>query len=274
MSKLRLIPLLTLLALLSACALLPDQMDPTKDWSADKFYTEAKDSQSNGDYQTALDYLQKLEARYPFGRYAMQAQLDTAYIHYRNDEPESAISAADRFIKLHPQSNYVAYAYYLKGIVNFTRNSGFLDDIFPTDPSQRDPGATLNAFHDFAELVRRFPDSKYAVDARKRMIYLRNNMAKHEIHVADYYMRRGAYLAAANRANKVVESYQRSTSIKDALEIMVEAYTKLGMTDLAADAQRVLELNMSKGRFVSDELSESEWGLGRKIWNWFGLDKS
>ncbi|MCF6280909.1 MAG: outer membrane protein assembly factor BamD [Candidatus Polarisedimenticolaceae bacterium] len=274
MSKPRLIALLLLLTLLSGCALLPDQIDLTKDWSASKLYLEAKESQSNGDYVSALDYLQKLEARFPFGRYAMQAQLDTAYIHYRDNEPDSAIAAADRFIKLHPMSEFAAYAYYLKGIVNFNRNSGFLDDVFPTDPSQRDPGATLTAFNDFGALVRRFPNSKYAADARKRMIYLRNNMAKHELHAADYYMRRGAYLAAANRASKVVKNYQRSSSVKRALEIMIEAYNELGLTLLSADTQQVLELNLGTGRFVSDELPESEWSFGRKIWNWFGLDKS
>lgn len=274
MSILRSILLLPLLTLFSACALLPDQIDKTKDWNASKLYSEAKESQSNGDYLTALDYLQKLEVRYPFGRFAMQAQLDTAYIHYRDNEPESAISAANRFIKLHPQSDFVAYAYYLKGIINYNRNSGFLNDIFPTDPSQRDPGATLNAFNDFDELIRRFPNSKYTADARKRMIFLRNNMAKHEIHVADYYMRRNAYLAAANRASKVIKNYQRSTSVRDALEIMIKAYGKLGMMELADDARRVLELNLGKGRFVNDELPESEWSTGRKIWNWLEFDQS
>ncbi len=274
MSKLRLTPLLLLLTLFTGCALLPDQIDETKDWSASKLYLEAKESQSNGDYLSALDYLQKLEARFPFGRYAMQAQLDTAYIHYRNSEPDSAIAAADRFIKLHPMSEFSAYAYYLKGLINFNRNSGFLDDVFPTDPSQRDPGATLTSFNDFNELIRRFPESKYAADARKRMIYLRNNMAKYELHAADYYMRRGAYLAAANRASKVVQSYQRSTSVKRALEIMVEAYNKLGLTDLAGDAQQVLTMNLGTGRFVSDDTPKSEWSLGRKIWDWFGLDES
>ena len=274
MTTLRLIPLLLAVSLFTACSLLPEQIDVTKDWSASKLYSEAKEARQDGDYVSALDYLQKIEARYPFGRYAMQAQLDTAYIHYRNDEPDLAIAAADRFIKLYPRNPYVDYAYFLKGIVNFNRNSGFLDDIFPTDPSQRDPGATINAFNDFAELVRRFPNSKYAADARKRMIYLRNNLAKHEIHAARFYMRRGAWLAAANRAGRVIENYQRSTSIKDALEIMVEAYEKLGMTELARDSRRVLELNQGKGRFVSDEVPEDEISFGRKIWNLLGLDKS
>ncbi len=274
MPTLRLIPLLLLLTLFSGCALLPELIDETKDWSASKLYLEAKESQSNGDYLTALDYLQKLEARFPFGRYAMQAQLDTAYIHYRNNEPALAIAAADRFIKLHPMSEFAAYAYYLKGIVNFNRNRGFLDDIFPTDPSQRDPGATLSSFNDFNELIRRFPQSKYAMDARKRMVYLRNNMAKHEIHAADYYMRRGAYLAAANRASTVVRNFQRSTSVKPALEIMIKAYGKLGLTELANDTQQVLTMNLNTGRFVTDEVSKSERSFGRKIWDWLGLDGS
>jgi outer membrane protein assembly factor BamD len=257
---------------LSACAWLDSQKDTTKGWSASKLYSEAAQELDSSNYKTAIEYYEKLEARYPFGRYAMQSQLDVAYAHYRAEEPEAAIAAADRFIKLYPQNPYVDYAYYLKGIVNYNRSVGFLDRYIPTDPSQRDPGSALDAFQDFAELVRLFPDSKYAVDARQRMVYLRNNLAKNEVHVARYYMKRRAYVAAANRCNYVVERYQRTSAVEDALEILVDAYKNLGENKLAADAERVLVLNRQAGRFLDDEPAPGEVSLGRKVWDYVGLD--
>ena len=257
---------------LSGCAL-PEQIDVTKDWSANKFYTEAKDAMKDGDYEQAIKYYEKLESRYPFGRYATQSQLDVIYAHYKNGDADSAIAAADRFIKLYPQNPYVDYAYYLKGLVNYNRDKSFSSKFLPTDPSQRDAGATLNSFNDFAELVRRYPDSKYAADARLRMVYLRNNLARYQIHVARYYMRRGAYLAAANRANRVVTNFQRTDSVSDALRIMVDAYTKLGMTELANDAQRVLALNEENGRLRLTGKPAAEKGFFRRIWESFKLDK-
>lgn len=257
---------------LSACAWLDDKADETKGWSASKLYAEASDELNSGNYKTAIEYYEKLEARYPFGRYAMQSQLDVAYAHYRGEEPEAAIAAADRFIKLYPQNPFVDYAYYLKGIVNYNRSVGFLDRYIPTDPSQRDPGSALDAFQDFAELVRLFPDSKYAKDARQRMVYLRNNLAKNEVHVARYYMKRQAYVAAANRCNYVIERFQRTSAVESALEILVDAYKKLGEDKLAADAERVLTLNRQANRFLDDEPPPGEVSVGRKLWDYVGLD--
>lgn len=250
------------------------QADPTDDWDAAKLYSEASRELDAGDYQTAIEYYEKLEARYPFGRYATQAQLDVAYAHYKADEPEQAIAAADRFIKLYPQNPYVDYAHYLKGLVNYNRSVSFFDRYVPTDPSQRDPGSALDAFEDFAVLVRRFPDSKYAEDARLRMVYLRNNLAKGEVHVADFYMRRGAYIAAANRCNYVIERYQRTSAVEDALEILIDAYKRLGEDELAADAERVLVLNREAGRFVDDEPAPGEVSLTRKLWEYLNLDEN
>jgi outer membrane protein assembly factor BamD len=221
----------------------------------------------------SVELYEKLEARYPFGRYAMQAQLDAAYAHYRAEEPDEAIAAAERFIKLYPQNPYVDYAYYLKGIVNYNRSVGFLDKYIPTDPSQRDPGAALDAFADFSELVQRFPDSKYAEDSRQRMVYLRNNLARHEVNVARYYIKRGAYLAAASRANYVIERFQRTPAVEDALEVLIEAYRALGENKLAADAQQVLEVNRQAGRFISDEPAPEEVSLARKLWDYLSLDR-
>jgi outer membrane protein assembly factor BamD len=262
-----------LVVLTTGCAWLDRHADNTQGWDAAKLYAEASDELNSGSYATAVDYYGKLEARYPFGRYAMQAQLDVAYAHYKAEQPEEAIAAADRFIKLYPQNPFVDYAYYLKGIVNYNRSVGFLDRYVPTDPSQRDPGAAQDAFQDFAELVRRFPDSKYAPDARQRMLFLRANLAKAEIHVARYYMKRGAYLAAANRATYVVEHYQRTGAVPEALEIMIQAYTAIGEEKLAADARRVLTLNRDAGRFETDEKPEPAT-LGRKVWDYIGLDKN
>ncbi len=257
---------------LTACGWLKSHQDPTRIWNVTKLYSEAAAELAASNYARAIEYYEKLEARYPFGRYAMQSQLDVAYAHYKAEEPESAIAAADRFIKLYPQHPYVDYAYYLKGIVNYNRSVGFLDRYIPIDPSQRDPGSALDAFQDFAALVRSFPDSKYAPDAHQRMVFLRNNLAKNEIHVARYYMKRQAYVAAANRCKHVIEHYQRTSAVEDALEILIEAYKHLGEDKLAADVERVLTLNRGAGRLLDDEPPPEEISLGRKLWDYIGLD--
>ncbi len=264
--------LLTLL-LVASCSLLPDQEDETKGWSARRFYNEASAAMAEGDYEKAIKYYEGLEARYPFGQYALQSQMDVAYAYYKDGQPEAAIAAANRFIKLHPRNPRVDYIYYLKGIVNFNRNLTFINRFIPTDTSQRDPGTALDSFNDFAELVRRFPDSKYADDARKRMIYLRNNLAMHELHVARFYMKRGAYLAAANRCITVVEKYQRTPALKEALETLVIAYDKLGMDDLSNDAVRVLALNEKKGTFDLPPV-ELDDSLIKEVWDYLELDKN
>jgi len=264
---------LLLAAALGGCGIFGKEIDETEGWSASKLYAEAASEMDSGGYTRAIELYEKLEARYPFGRYAMQAQLDVAYANYKADEPEAAVAAADRFIKLYPQNPYVDYAYYLKGIVNYNRSVGFLDRYIPTDPSQRDPGSALDSFQDFSELVRLFPDSKYTPDARQRMLFLRSNMAKHEINVAQYYMRRGAYLAAANRCTYVIERFQRTSAVEDALEILVQAYTAVGEDKLAEDARRVLTLNREQGRFLADEKPD-DVSLSRQLWDYIGLDKN
>ena len=257
--------------LLSGCAFFEEE-DETEGWSQQKLYSEASAELRSGNYETAIDYYEKLEARYPFGKYAHQAQLDIAYAYYRFDEPDSALAAADRFIKFHPRHPAVAYAHYLKGLANFNRTLGFLARFTPTDTSQRDPGSALDSYKDFEKVVKDFPDSEYAEDARKRMLYLRNNLARHEIHVARYYIKRGAFVAAANRANYVVENYQRTPALKDALEVMIEAYTRLNMPELAADAQRVLAINEQNNALIPDprDLQEKTWS--RSLWDYFELD--
>jgi outer membrane protein assembly factor BamD len=230
-------------ALLAGCALLPDKIDETKGWSAQRLYSEARESMTEGNYQTALEYLDKIQARYPFGRYAQQAQLDTIFVQFRDDEPDAAIAAADRFIKANPRHPYVDYAYYMKGLVNFNRTNTLVERLAPTDRAKTDTNTARQSYNDFAELVRKFPDSKYAEDARQRMLFLHNSLATYEVNVADYYLRRGAYVAAVNRAKYVLETYARTPASAQALGIMTQAYLKMGMPQLAADSLRVLERN-------------------------------
>lgn len=232
-----------LLLFLGGCGMLGEGDDITEDWPVQRLYEEAKEAREGGDYQTAIDYYEKLESRYPFGPYAEQAQLEIAYCYYKYEEPASAIAAADRFIKLHPRHPNVDYAYYIKGLTNFHQGRGFIERYLPIDASQRDPAAAQQAFQDFAELTQRFPNSPYAGDASRRLVYLRNQLARYEIHVADYYLRRGAFIAAANRAKYVLERYPQSTAVPDALATMAEAYSKLELDALAEDALRVLKLN-------------------------------
>jgi outer membrane protein assembly factor BamD len=214
--------------------------------SANELYTRAKAALNSGDYETAINTFEKLEARYPFGKYAQQAQLEIAYAYYKFEEPDSAIAAADRFIRNNPGSPHLDYAYYLKGLTNYNRGTNIMDRMAPREPSERDTRALRDAFNNFSQLVKKFPDSRYAEDAAQRLIYLHNQLARYEIHVANYYMRRGAYVAAANRAKYVVENYQRTPAAREALQVLIRAYTELGMDDLANDARRVLELNKAR----------------------------
>jgi outer membrane protein assembly factor BamD len=247
----RLVLLIILVNLLSSsCSLinswLPEEVDETKSWSASKLYAEAKANLAEGEYKTAIELYEKLEARYPHGAYAQQAQLETAYAYYKYNEPESSIAASNRFIKLHPRHANVDYAYYLRGLVTFPARKSVFEFIFPQDESKRDPNSSLESFNYFSELTNKFPNSKYAHDSTLRMRYLRNKVAKHELHVARFYMRREAYIAAVDRASYVVEHYQQTPAISEALLIMVEAYKKLKQPRLAQDAQRVYDSNIDK----------------------------
>jgi outer membrane protein assembly factor BamD len=269
-----------LLALLAAAVLTlvgcsdGETVDEHEGWTAEEFYKEARGLMKDGAYEKAAKTYEKLESRFPFGKYATQAQLDVAYCYYKNDEPDAAIAAADRFIKLNPTHPFVDYPYYLKGLVNYNRGIGFFDRFIPTDSSQRDAGATQDSYKDFEELVKRYPNSRYAEDSRRRMVALRNSLAMHEIHVADYYMRRGAYLAAARRGAEVVKKYQKTQAVPVALEIMEEAYRTLGMTQLADDVHRVFILNYANG--VPGKAAQDvnyEPTAMEKVWKFIGLEE-
>ncbi|WP_347988017.1 outer membrane protein assembly factor BamD [Methylomonas sp. AM2-LC] len=246
-----------------------EKEDEFANWDEKKFHDEARTALDKKSYQRAVALYEALEARYPFGEYAPQAQINVAYAYYKNDDPEAAIAAADRFIKTHPRNPNVDYAYYLKGLVNYNRGIGFIDRFLPTDSSQRDPGSARDSFDNFQELIRRFPNSQYAPDAKQRMTALRNNLGMYEIHVADFYMRRKAYEAAINRANYVLKEFPRTPAIPIALQMMADGYRKLGLEDMAADADRVFKLNYPNGAPMGDYKDE---GVIQKIWDTMGLD--
>ncbi|MEN7527773.1 MULTISPECIES: outer membrane protein assembly factor BamD [unclassified Cupriavidus] len=236
--------------MLSACGLLGDQPDETASWSANKLYSEAKDALDGGDYTRAVKLYEKLEGRYPFGRYAQQAQIDTAYASYKDGETAAALAAVDRFIQLHPSHPNIDYAYYLKGLINFNDNLGWLGRFSGQDLSERDPKAARAAYDAFQILITRYPDSKYTPDATQRMQYIVNSLAQHEVHAARYYYRRGAYLAAVNRAQQALKDYDGAPANEEALYIMVRSYDALGMKDLRDDTARVMERNYPNSDFI------------------------
>ena len=237
------LPILIFALFLTGCASSNNIDDDTYGFTVAELYDEAKKLLNNGEYESAINYYEKLESRFPYGTYAERARIEMAYALYKNLQPETAIIAADRFIKLHPNHTNVDYAYYLRGLASFDNSVSFLDKLFDQEPSERDPKSVRQAFKYFSALVQRFPKSRYTADSIERMKELRENLARYEVHVASYYQRRGAHLAAANRAKYIVENFQGSRSIPDALALMTDSYRKLGMHELASDALRVLELN-------------------------------
>ncbi len=227
--------------------------DPTLGWTADQLYADAKDEMSSGNWAQAITVLEKLESRYPFGRYAQQAQIDTAYARWKEGEPALALAAIDRFIKLYPNHENIDYVLYLKGLINFNDRSSLFTRYTGEDLAERDPKAAREAFDTFKELVTRFPESKYASDASARMRYLLDTLASNDVHVARYYLRRGAVLAAVNRAQAVVKQYQDTPAVEEALAIMMVGYKQLGLEDLSNDARRVLQSTYPQSAYLSSE---------------------
>ena len=216
-------------------------------------------------YERAIQLFEKLESSYPFGTYAQQAQMEIAYAYYKSQDQAQALAAVERFIKLHPNHANVDYMYYLRGLINFNDQVGFLNFVYEQDVTERDQKATREAYAAFKELVTKFPNSKYTPDGLDRMRYLVNAMASYEIHVARYYYRRGAYLAAANRAMGVVNDFRDSPSIEEALFIMIRSYDKLGMTELRNDTERVFKLNYPNSKFLDEgKPADKHWW---KFWS-------
>lgn len=244
----RLLLTLVLVATLSGCATVKgwfgrQDSEPTETLPVEEMYTEAKRSMNSHNYDRSGRYYQRLVARFPYGPYSEQAQLELAYVLYKQGKQEEATSAINRFIRTYPTHRHIDYAYYLKALVNFDRNGSNVLRLLRQDMASRDLAGPTLAMNDFADVIRRYPNSRYAPDARQRMIFLRNLLARHEMNVGAYYLRRGAYVAAANRGRYILQTYPQSAYDGDALALMERAYTGLGEETLATDARRVLEQN-------------------------------
>ena len=229
--------------------------------SVEKLYADAKDDLASGSYDVAVKQLEKVEGRAAGTLLAQQAMLDLAYAKWRLNERVEAITTLDRFIKLHPSSPALDYAFYLKGVVNFNESMGFLSGVSRQDLSERDQQASRDSYQAFEQLVQTFPDSKYSDDARARMGYIVNALANYELHVARYYYRRQAFVAAANRAQLAVREYPQTPAVEEALYIMASSYAKLGLEQLRADAERVLTKNYPATRYIKNgvRVPERAW---------------
>jgi len=248
-ARFALIILLSLI--LSACSWFKSKEEIDDNAPAKTLYDRAKRELSAGNWEDAIKEYEALQARYPYGKYSQQGSLDLAYAYYKAGEPESAIAAADRFIRTYPTHAYVDYAYYLKGLANFKDRQSWLERMTGGyDYSDRDPSAAVDSFEAFSELVERFPESQYSADARKRMAFILESLAAHEIKVANWYLSIEAYVAAINRCHYVIENYPRTPSTEHALGILALTYPKVGMDELAADSLRVLKLNFPESRYL------------------------
>ena len=252
-----------MLALLAACG--GRGVQETETLPVEQLYAEAKSSLDGGNYDRAVRYYKRLTSRFPFGDFAEQAQLDLAFAQYKRAEYDDAIGSVNRFIKIYPAHPKIDYAFYLRGLVNFDRNRSYIDRLLPSQAGNRDLEPAKQSFNDFGEMLRRYPQSSYAPDARQRMVFLRNDLANSELTVARYYYRRAAFVGAANRAKYIVENYQQAEQIPDALAVMAASYEALGQPELAADAKRVLELNAPDHPYLTgvDSDKRSFWS---KLW--------
>lgn len=248
--------LLVLAVLVSGCS--KDRND-VADITADELYEKAKSALDASSWDRSIALYKALQTRYPFGRYTEQSMLDLSYAYFRRGAPEEALSTLDRFIRTYPTHPSVDYAFYLKGLVNYEQNLGFLEKMLPSRVRDRDQSQAQDAFLDFQELIRRFPDSRYVPDARQRMVFLRNNLAAYEVIVAEYYLRREAYIAAANRARYAVEVYPNTPSIPEALRIMHTAYSELELNELAENSWDVLALNYPEHYYVQGKRKPRDW---------------
>jgi outer membrane protein assembly factor BamD len=236
-------------------------VEPESRWSAERLYAEAKEEASLGNFEHAGKLYERLEGRASGTALAQQAQIERAYMLYKNGDKAQALSTLERFIKLHPTSAALDYALYLQGLVNFNDNLGLLGSLSRQDLAERDQQAARDSYQSFKNLVDQFPNSLYADDSRVRMNYIVNSLAAYEVHVARYYYRRGAYVAAANRAQSVVTEFQQSPSAQEALFIMSQSYEKLGLPELRDDADRVLRQN-----FPATTLHQDGIGAAKKPW--------
>jgi outer membrane protein assembly factor BamD len=249
---------------LAGCGWFGDKKDERKDWTAAEYYKAAKEEFDNHNWEASIKLYEQLESKFPFGRFAQQAQLEVAYAYYRQAETAQALTALEKFIKLHPNHPNIDYALYLKALVNFKEDLGPLARLIKQDLADRDPKAARESFEGFKELVARFPESRYASDSRERMAYLVEALARHEVSVARYYLSRGAYLAAVNRAQDAIIRFPNSPIHKDALDVMIEAYDRMGMAQLRDDARKVLTKNFPADRMARE--GQNRTGSWWKFW--------
>lgn len=249
------VPLL-LAALLAACGSDPKRGNDNSPGAVERLYADAKDDMAAGNYDAAIKTLERVEGRAAGTLLSQQATLDLAYSYYKSADRAQAVSTLDRFIKLHPSSPGLDYALYLRGLVNFNESSGFLSGFAGQDMSERDQQASRDAYQSFRQLVDQFPNSRYSPDARVRMDYIVNALADYELHVARYYFRRGAYVAAANRAQQAVQDFQQAPATEEALYIMAQSYDRLGLAQLRDDADRVLRKNFPNSRYLAEGISK------------------
>lgn len=247
---------IVLVTLVAACG--GAEIRDTKS-GADQLYQRARKSMDSANYKNAIAYYEALTARFPFANQTKQAQLDLIYAYYMNGEPEPAVDAATNFERENPTHPRVDYALYMRGLANFEGQRNRLHRILHMDPSERPPDKTRESFSAFAQLVQRFPKSPYAADARQRMIFLRNFLARHENHVAEFYYSRGAWMAALNRARYAMETYDGAPAIPQSLRIMVDCYNRLGMTDLAESSRAVLAQSYPEAAAAQTAEEEKPW---------------
>ena len=235
--------------------------DETSGKATEKLYEEARDEAANGNWERASKLYEKLEGRAAGTALAQQAQIDLAYAYYKTGEKALAIATLERFIRLHPSSPALDYAYYLQGLVNFNERLGLLSSFARQDLSERDQQASRDAYQSFRQLVERFPQSVYTPDAQLRMNYIINALAAYEVHVARYYFRRGAYVASASRAQTAVQDFRQTPAVEEALYILSASYDRLGLTELHDDAERVLRQNFPESKYLIGGLArrESAW---------------
>ncbi len=257
---LRVVVALLIALSIAGCSSTDGKYDKTANWSAEQLYADAKAEMASGGWKEARERLTSIESRYPFGVYAQQALLDLAYVNWKDGENEQALAAIDRFQQLYPNHPGTDYALYLKGLINFTPASAFMSNITGQDPSERDPKGLRASYDAFNELIKRYPDSKYSADAEKRVAWLVNAIAMNEVHVARYYYERGAYVAAANRAQTVITDFEGAPAAEEALYLLVNSYDKLGMTKLRDDAKRVYDTNFPNSAFREKGLdADKSW---------------
>ena len=244
---------LTMIAILLASGCNFKDVNDLSGIPAPELIAIAKESIEDSSYEKALNHLREVEARFPYSVYAQQAILETAYLYYKRGDEELTVASADRFIHTYPTHQNVDYAYYLKGLANFTTHKNFISKLTGArDFSDRDPQSARDSFDAFDELVTRFPNSVYSPDARERMVTLLNTIAKHDTNIAKFYLERGAYVAVVNRCKYVIEHYQETPAVEDALGMMVIAYREMGLPDLAQDSWRVLQTNFPNSRYLSE----------------------